>query len=212
MLLVAHRKWLDNAYFQEYFGILFESTEAVSVLTSHLIIGYEPFSIINQYICRGKCSILTRLKFVQNPSNKLNEKTFFSFLKILSLFSCFYLIYPGEYTLFYVLTYYFIYIYITILIINEGQQFIRLMKIFGLHPIIYWTGRYLFDLILTLIYTLIIYSIFSLNCSEEPTGKDSSLSFKQMIDQNNHRMKVKFFSFTFVIASTTLPVMYLITS
>ncbi|UJR24690.1 hypothetical protein I4U23_006063 [Adineta vaga] len=210
-LLFTHRQWSENAYTQEYFGILFETSEIISILTSHLIIGYEPFSLISQYSCHGQCSILTRLKFIKNPSNKFNDKTFLDFLKSFSVFSCFYLIYPGEYTLFYLVTYYFIYIYITILLINEDQQFIKLMKIFGLHPIIYWTGRYIFDLLLTLVYSWIIYFIFSMNNQKESNENESSLSLKQIMNENNNEIKNRFFSLTFLIASTTLPTIYLIT-
>jgi len=179
-------------------------------LTSHLIIGYEAFSLVSQYLCRGQCSTKTRLKFVKNPKDKLNDKTFLSFLKSLSLFSCFYGIYPGELTEIYLLTYYLIYLYISILIISEGEELRKLMQIFGLHPIIFWTARYFFDLILSTFYSFFLYFIYSLN--DEEDSYRINLTFQQIIDKNNLQIKKKFFTFTFIISSTTLPFIYLITS
>jgi hypothetical protein len=199
-----------NAYSNEYFGLLFENSETISILSSHLIIGYEAFSLVSQYLCRGQCSTKTRLIFVKNPKDKLNDKNFLSFLKSFSLFSCFYGIYPGELTEIYLLTYYLIYLYISILIINEGEELRKLMKIFGLHPIIYWTSRYFFDLILSTFYSLFIYFIYSLN--DEEDFYQNNLTFQQILNKNNFQIKNKFFTFTFIISATTLPFIYLITS
>ena len=155
--IVVHRKWDLSAYSNEFMGLFIENNERISILTSHLIIGYESLSLISKYLCENQCQIKSRLRFVQNIENKLNEKSFFTFVKSLSLFSCFYGIYPGEYTLLYLITYYLIYLYISILIISSNNQLIRLMNISGLHPIIYWISRFSFDFILTIIYSFFLY-------------------------------------------------------
>jgi hypothetical protein len=195
-------------------GLLFENNERISMLTSHLISGYEPFSLVSPYLCRGECSISTRLKFIKNRQNNLNEKNLFSFIKLFSLLSCFYGIYPGESTLIYLLTYYLIYIYLSILILIEGKQFLSLMRIFGLHPIIYWTSTYLFHWILTMFYSFILYEIFSFNDQQEfyQQENSNSLTFRQIINKTNLQIKNRFFLLTSIITATTLPFIYLITS
>ena len=150
----------------------------------------------------------TSLKFVENPSKKLAEKSFFSFVKNLSLFSCFYGTYPGELTQIYLLTYCLIYLYISVLIISEKEEFRSLLRIFGLHPIVYWTSRYFFDLIVASIYAFYLFWIFSLNEKEE----NSQSKFEEILQENNLKMKKEFFLLTFVLSASILPIVYLLTS
>ena len=205
-----HRKSNTSTYSNEYFGLLIEGSETITLLTSHLIIGYEPLGLASACLCRGQCYIKTRLKFVKNPQDKLNDKSFLVFLKSLSFISCFYGSLPGEKTEIYLLTYYLIYFYVSLLIISEDRQLIKLMQVFGLHPIIYWTSRFCFDLILSTIYSFILYFIYSLN--DQDNFKENDLTLQRISERNNLRIKNKFYPLTFIISTTTLPFIYLITS
>lgn len=188
-------------------GFIFDNNENISILTSHLIIGYEPFSLITKHICFNKCFIKNNFKFIENNQNKLNEKTFLNFLKNLSFLTCFYGILPGELTEIYLLTYFLIYFYITILIINEENQLNNLMKIFGLNSLIRWTARYLFDLILIQIYSFYLLLIFSINFQECKLNH-----FQNLIYENNRLIKNIFYSINFIITASTLPFIYILTS
>ncbi|CAF5095933.1 unnamed protein product [Rotaria sp. Silwood1] len=115
---------------------------------SNEFIGYEPFNLISNYLSKGKYNKKTNLKFLENDQNELDKKSFLLFIENLSLFSCYYEILPDQLTEIYLLTYYLIFFYITILILNEDSRLNKLMKTFGLHPIIYWTGRFYFNYIL----------------------------------------------------------------
>jgi hypothetical protein len=205
----VHRQWDPSAYSREFVGLLIETNERMSMLISHLIIGYEGFNLISEYLCKGQCQITSRIKFLKNSEKHLNEKSFFSFLKSLSLFSCFYGIYPGELTSMYLLTYNLIYLYISVLIISEEKKLIKLMNIFGLNPIVYWSSRFALDLILSNLYSLILYSINSFN--DENESNETKLTFKQMINSNNILIKNKFYFFSFILSFTTLPFLYVIT-
>src|SRR4051812_5104559 len=110
-LCLVRRRSNLNAYSREYLSIYIEENERMSILTSHLIIGYEGFSLISELLCKGRCSIKSTMKYLSNPNEKLEKKNLFSFLKSLSLFSCFYGIYPGEYTQIYLLNMYLINLY-----------------------------------------------------------------------------------------------------
>jgi hypothetical protein len=175
-----------------------------------MIIGYEVLSLVSQILCEGRCSTKTNLKFIRNPEEKFDDKNLFSFVKNFSLFSCFYGIYPGELTEIYLLTYNLIYLYISILLISEKAEFVSLMRIFGLHPIVYWTSRYLFDLILSFIYSFYLYWIFSLN--DEEDFYSNNLTFEQIMKKNNLKIKNEFFILNIFISASILPFIYLITS
>ncbi|CAF4647017.1 unnamed protein product, partial [Rotaria sp. Silwood2] len=123
------------SYSNEFIGLLFENSEKLSILTSHLIIGYEPFNLISDYFSQGKYLIKTNLKFLENNQYEFDKKSLLLFIENLSLFSCYYGILPGQLTEIYLLTYYLIYFYITILILNEDDKLNKLMKTFGLHLI-----------------------------------------------------------------------------
>lgn len=181
------------------------------VLTSHLIIGYEGFSLISDLLCQGKCLIKSQMKFLSNPNEKFPKKNFFSFLKSLSLFSCFYGIYPGEYTQIYLFNYYLIHFYLSILLISEKIEFRNLMQIFGLHPFISWTSRFFFDFILTIIYSFYLYLIFSFD-HQDNINENSMMTFEYILKKNNLKMKKDFFLFSFLLPICNLPFIYLITS
>ncbi|CAF1266993.1 unnamed protein product [Rotaria sp. Silwood1] len=202
------RKSDSFSYSNEYIGLLFEKNEIISILTSHLIIGYEPFNLISDYICQGKCFIKTYFKFIEYNINEYDKKSFLVFIENLSLFSCYYGILPGQLTEIYLLTYYFIFFYITILIINEDKQLNKLMKTFGLHPIIYWTSRFFLDFFLTIIYSFYLLFIYSLN---DHFNQFNQNKFQQIIYYNNIKIKFFFYSITFIISASTLPFIYLIT-
>ncbi|CAF3285586.1 unnamed protein product, partial [Rotaria sp. Silwood2] len=61
-------------YSNEFIGLLFENNEKLSILTSHLIIGYEPLNLISNYLSKGKYNIKTNLKFLENNQNESNKK------------------------------------------------------------------------------------------------------------------------------------------
>jgi len=84
------------------------------------------------------------------------------------------------------------------------------MKIFGLHPIIYWTSTFIFHFILSIFYSFFIYFIYSLN--DQQDFYQNNLTFQQILNKNNFQIKNKFFQFTFIISAPTLPFIYLITS
>lgn len=202
------RQFDCSSYSNEYLALLFKDSETISILKSHLINGYQSFHLISQYFCHGQCSIKSQLKFIENPKTKLNEKSFLSFMKTFSILSCFYGIYPGELSELYLLTYYLIYFYISILILDEKKEFRKLMQIFGLHPIIYWTSTFIFHFILTLFYSIFIYFIYSLN--DNHLEKENK--FEEIIKKNNLIIKEKFFQLNLILSITILPFIYLITS
>ena len=111
IICLEHRESNVHEYTREYFVMYYESEERISILTSHLITGYEAFSLSSQILCGGKCSIKTNFKFNKNPKAKIMERSFLSFFRSLSLFSCFYVIYPLELSEIYLLTYHLIYLY-----------------------------------------------------------------------------------------------------
>ncbi|CAF3971503.1 unnamed protein product [Rotaria sp. Silwood1] len=98
---------------------------------SNEFIGYEPFNLISNYLSKGKYNKKTNLKFLENDQNELDKKSFLLFIENLSLFSCYYEILPDQLTEIYLLTYYLIFFYITILILNEDSRLNKLMKTFG---------------------------------------------------------------------------------
>ncbi|CAF3658697.1 unnamed protein product [Adineta steineri] len=205
------RKSVESRYLNEYLGIFIENADKICVLTSHLLIGYEWLPVIIEYFCKGLCRISSELIFLENNLNKKMQINFIEFIKNFSLFSCFYLIYPGEKSLFYLLTYYLIYIYIFILLNYENKQLIKLLKIFGLNPLIYWTSNYFFHLFLTSFYSFIIYFIFSFNQYHQTNSLSLSLTLKQILYENNIFIEKNFFLLTFIISLSTLPFIYLIT-
>ncbi|CAF3865527.1 unnamed protein product [Rotaria magnacalcarata] len=204
------RKRNLNSYSNEYIGLLIDNNNnRLSILRSHLIMGYEAFYFISKYICQRKCLIKTKIKFIENNLNHFEEKSLLFFIKNLSLFSCFYGILPGELTEIYLLTYYFIYFYITFLLMNEDKNLNQLMSIFGLNSIIYWTSKYFFDLILSLFYSFTLLFIYSLN---EQNRFYFENKFQEIIYKNNSEIRKKFYSITFFISASTLPFIYIITS
>ena len=206
---LVRRQWNEMSYSNEYFGLFIENNEKISMLTSHLIIGYEPLSLLSQISCEKQYSIKTSLKFVQNHRNQLMEKSFLSFVKSFSLFSCFYGILPGEFRQIDLLTFDLIYFYISLLILNEDKHLNELMQINGLHPIVNWSSKYFSHLILSQFYSLFMYFISSFN--DEQQLKINS-TFEEILRQTNLQTKNKFYLCSFVLSTTTLPFIYLLTS
>lgn len=83
------------------------------------------------------------------------------------------------------------------------------MKISGLKLINYWLSKYLFDLILSFIYSFYLLFIYSLNDKKNIFFENK---FQKLIYKNNLKIKRKFFLTTFFISSSTLPFIYLISS
>lgn len=209
MCVLVHRERDVGSYCREYLSIYVEEKK-MTMLTSHLIIGYEGLSLISELLCEGKCSIRTKLKSLSNPKEKLEKKNVFSFLKSLSLFSCIYGIYPGELSEVYLLNVNLLNMYLSILLLSEKREVRSLMQIFGLHPMIFWTSRFCFDFVISLIYSFYLWKVFSWNDGEILQG--NSMTFEQILKEKNLKMKKEFFLNSFILSVTNLPFVYLMTS
>ena len=135
-------------------------------------------------------------------------------METFSACSCFYSILPGDKTEVYYLAYQLIFFYIVILIIGEGKEFHGLMQIFGLHPIVNWTARLIFDIFLTLVYSFILYLISTLHSENDPLEKvaPAMINLDYLQREMNTQVTKKFYLFNLILAFTTLPFLYLLTS
>ena len=201
------RRWLSPvSYSSDHVGLLF-GVNGVSVLTSHLIVGYHSVGLSVSYLCGDVCSLISRLRFVGNVSRQLNGTSFISFLSTFSACSCFYSIFPGDRSEIDYFSWQLLIFFIVLLLVGEGGEFRRLMQIFGLHPLVHWTGRLLFDLFFTLFYSFLLYFISSQN--EESS---SSLNVHSLQHQTNIEVKKRFYLFSGILSLTTLPFVYLLSS
>ena len=166
--------------------------------------------MLSYLLCEGKCEIKSEMKYLSNPNEKNEKKNIFSFLKSFSLFSCFYGIYPGEYTEIYLLNTNLINMYISIMIISEKKEFRSLMQIFGLHPFIYWISTFSFHFLLSIVYSFYLYLIFSFN--DHQNLVQNNLTFEFLLKKSNLEMKKGFFLYSFVNSITNIPFIYLMTS
>ena len=211
------RQWDPSVYANEYVGIFFESHEKISVLRSHLIVGYEPLSLTSDYFCRGKCQIRSRLKFVSNDRRSSIDQSMSSMFQMLSLFSCFYAILPGRSSELDLLTFHLIYFYCIVLLLSQGKDFHRLMQIFGLHPIVRWTATLVFHLLLSQCYALIVHALALLthrfDASKPVSANNGShLTLDHFRRQTDSDVQRRFFLGTWIVASSTLPFVSLLSS
>lgn len=198
-------------------GIFFESHEKISVLRSHLIVGYEPLSLTADYLCRGKCQIRSRLKFVSNDRHSSVDPSMSSMFQMLSLFSCFYGILPGRSSELDLLTFHLIYFYSIVLLLSQDKDFHRLMQIFGLHPIVRWTATLFFHLLLSQCYTFIVHALALVtNRYDAPKPISASNASHLTLDyfrrQTDDDVQRRFYLGTWIMATSTLPFVSLLSS
>ena len=195
---LLNRRRVDlNSYIRDCVGLLIDGERSISLLTSHLLIGYESIHFLSNYFCQNQCSIRTHFRFRStNKTKRRTNRSLFSILKVFSLLSCFYGIYPGEFTEIDLLIVNLISIYLIILIRSESKDLVDLMKIFGLNSTLNFLSNYLFCLILTVIYSLIVYSFVVYFPNESNNNKNESL------------IRQRFYLLTFVNYLSLLPFLF----
>jgi hypothetical protein len=216
-LCLARRQRDSNSYSNEPFGLLLQSGGRISLVTSHLMSADVPFAFATDYVCADRCSIATRLRLLSDARTRMEPHSVASLVRTLSVFGCFYSTLPGDATYVHYLSCQLIFFYISVLIIGEGKQLRGLLHIFGLHPIVHWTSRFVFDCLLSSVVRLLVFVVGA--CWSAAALPSSHLSrsvfavndLNDVRRRNSEQAEKNFYLFHWLVPVSTLPFVYLLT-
>ncbi|CAF0751595.1 unnamed protein product [Didymodactylos carnosus] len=200
-------------YSTVHFGFFMDKPNEIEYVNSHLTLGYEALNIAMNILYKEAIEdhnsgilIKSKLLYRINPNDQMMEANFLNFIQIYGRF-CLSIANPPELLILELLSYYLIFFYISVFVISEKKDhFLHLLHIFGLHPLMYWSSRYLVDLLICGIFILINWSVYE-GYNHLYLGEEKSHTIQK---QNEVILYRKYYQLVIVICINILPFVYLL--